>query len=418
MGRVAASYPGRMQEPTPAQYQPRITPWGHLWRTLLVLLVSAAAWAPVAQAQLDQAPVYFWVDLGVGLASFGLMFLRRRFPFPIAVLLQLVAVFSASSAGPSLLTCVSLATRRVLWQIVVVGVVGVVTSQVFSTYQPSPGNDSWAVNLVVGLLFAVAALASGMYIGSRRALMWTLRDRAERAEAEQEVRVAQARSAERARIAREMHDALAHRISLVSMHAGALAYRDDLTPEQVRDSAEVIQSKAHEALTDLRQVLGVLRGEDVRPGHRPQPTFADVPALVEEARAAGMRVQYDERLYDATTLPEQVGRTVYHVVQEGLTNARKHAPGTQASVTVSGSESSGVEVVVRNLRQLGHVTRTPGAGLGLVGLAERVELAGGTLERLDRPDAFTLRAVLPWPSPVEESPEVPTPTPRPAPTAG
>jgi signal transduction histidine kinase len=386
-----------MQEPTPAQYQPRITPWGHLWRTTVVLLVSAAAWAPVAQAQLDQAPVYFWVDLGVGLASFGLMFLRRRFPFPIAVLLQLVAVFSASSAGPSLLTCVSLATRRVLWQIVVVGAVGVVTSQIFATYQPSPGNDSWALNLVIGLLFAVAALASGMYIGSRRALVWTLRDRAERAEAEQEVRVAQARSAERARIAREMHDVLAHRISLVSMHAGALAYRDDLSPEQVRDSAEVIQDKAHEALTDLRQVLGVLRGDEPGVGHRPQPTFADVPALVDEAREAGMRVRYDERVVTAAAMPEQVGRTVHHVVQEALTNARKHAPGTQVTVAVTGGQGDGVEVTVRNHRLIGHVTSTPGAGLGLVGLAERVELAGGTLEHHDGPDTFTLRVRLPWP---------------------
>ena len=100
-----------------------------------------------------------------------------------------------------------------------------------------------------------------MYIGSRRELLWTLRNRAETAEAEQELRVSQARSNERARIAREMHDVLAHRISQISMHAGALSFRDDLTADEMRDSAAVIQEKAHEALTDLRGVLGVLRDD-------------------------------------------------------------------------------------------------------------------------------------------------------------
>ena len=137
----------------------------------------------------------------------------------------------------------------------------------------------------------------GMYIGSRRELLWTLRDRAERAEAEQALRVEQGRLNERTRIAREMHDVLAHRISLIAMHAGALAYRTDLTAEEMRQTAELIQAKSHEALTDLRQVLGVLRdGEAGGRSERPQPTFADLSALVLEAEGAGMRIQYDDRV--------------------------------------------------------------------------------------------------------------------------
>ena len=132
----------------------------------------------------------------------------------------------------------------------------------------------------------------GLYIGSRRELLWTLRHRAERAEAEQELRVAQARTNERARIAREMHDVLAHRISQVSMHAGALAFREDLTPDEVRTSAAVIREKAHEALTDLRGVLGVLRGADGEPALAPQPTYADLGDLVEEAREGGLHVDF------------------------------------------------------------------------------------------------------------------------------
>ena len=150
-------------------------------------------------------------------------------------------------------------------------------------------------------------LAWGMYIGSRRELLWTLRHRAERAEAEQELRAAQSRSNERERIAREMHDVLAHRISQISMHAGALAFREDLTADEMRDSAGVIQAKAHEALTDLRGVLGVLRDGPASSPHAPLPTYADLPALVEEARGSGMsghlRRPADRRRAGARTRP-------------------------------------------------------------------------------------------------------------------
>ena len=95
-----------------------------------------------------------------------------------------------------------------------------------------------------------------------------------------------------------MHDVLAHRISLIAMHAGAMAYRKDLTAEEMHETAELIQAKSHEALTDLRQVLGVLRDDDDRRrcSERPQPTFGDLAALVLEAEGAGMRIQYDDRV--------------------------------------------------------------------------------------------------------------------------
>ncbi len=401
-----------MQRARPEDYQPQLTLWSHVWRSVLALAISVLAFGSTAPAQWRDARPLFWLDLGLGLLCFVLMFWRRRHPMGIALISTLAGVASVSSAGPGLLIVVSLATRRRVREIAVVAVLGIVTTQIFYAYQPMDTQNAWLVNLVFAVIFTVAAVSAGMYIGSRRELLWTLRDRAHRAESEQALRVRQARDAERARIAREMHDVLAHRISLVSMHAGALAYRDDLTPDQVRESAEVIQSKAHEALTDLRQVLGVLRGEDAELAHRPQPTFADVPALVDEAQAAGMRVRYAEHLDDASAMPEHVGRTVYNVVQEGLTNARKHAPGTEVTVRVTGDPVGGVEVAVRNRTLLGHVTTTPGAGLGLVGLAERVGLAGGTLEHTHGQDAFTLRARLPWPArPDDQPPPAPDPTP-------
>ena len=109
------------------------------------------------------------------------------------------------------------------------------------------------------VVVTLAALGWGMYIGSRRELLWTLRQRAERAEAERDLRVGKAQSDERARLAREMHDVLAHRISQVSMHAGALSFRTDLDAVALRSGIAEVQSTANEALTDLRNVLGVSR---------------------------------------------------------------------------------------------------------------------------------------------------------------
>ena len=179
---------------------------------------------------------------------------------------------------------------------------------------------------------------------------------------------------------------------LCSTHKRVLSTCTDLTPEQVRESAEIIQTKAHEALTDLRQVLGVLRGDSTGLTETPQPTYADVPALVQEAREAGMHVDLDAVLDEA--LPEQAGRTVYRVVQEGLTNARKHAPHAHARVTITADEDD-VAVTVWNAHSVANPSATPGAGLGLVGLTERVQLAGGRLQHSSDADGFTLRAWIP-----------------------
>ncbi len=237
-------------------------------------------------------------------------------------------------------------------------------------------------------------LGWGMYIGSRRELIWTLRNRAERAEAEQELRVAQARSQEQARIAREMHDVLAHRISQISMHAGALAYRDDLTAEEMRASAAVIRDKAHEALNDLRGVLGVLRDGTPASGcwrhSRRTPTC---PCLVYEAVESGVRVELEDLV--AEPVPDAVGRTVYRIVQEGITNVRKHAPGALLTVRVSGSPEDGIDLLLRNPIGFGP-SHTPGAGLGLVGLAERAELRGGRLDHGRDGSTFVLHGWIPW----------------------
>lgn len=384
-----------MLAPDQQDYNPPLTRWGHVWRTFVCLVISVLAHGEIGAQQWNEQRGWFWVDLGIGLVSFGLVFYRRRRPFAIALVLSLFGLVSLSSAGPAVLALVSYATWRRIPGIVAVGVAGIVTGQLYYYLQPAYDNQDppW-VNFTFLVVFTAALTAVGMYLGSRRELLWTLRERARQAESEQELRVDQARSAERERIAREMHDVLAHRISLVTLHAGALAYRTDLTPEQIRETAELIQTKAHEALTDLRQVLGVLRGEQ---DDRPQPTLADLDRLLTESRDGGMVVELTDALVGGAP-SEQIGRTLYRVVQEGLTNARKHASGTHVAVRLDGDPASGVTVTVHNARPVGSSGRpaAPGSGLGLVGLRERAALVGGTVEVRRAPDGFTLRGWLPW----------------------
>ena len=237
-------------------------------------------------------------------------------------------------------------------------------------------------------------LGWGMYIGSRRELIWTLRNRAERAEAEQELRVSQARSNERARIAREMHDVLAHRISQISMHAGALAFRDDLTADEMRASAAVIQREgARGAHRPARRARRAPRRRHRRAARRARSRRTPTcPRWSPRPREAGLNV--DARRTGstptATPVPDAVGRTVYRIVQEGITNARKHAPG--ALLTIAGQRLARTTASTSCCATRSASARPgrPGAGLGLVGLTERAELRGGRLEH--RRDGSSVRA--------------------------
>lgn len=379
-----------------APWQPRLTLWSHAWRMALALLISGIAWVTVAEPQWLERRGFFWLDVTLGVASFGVVLLRRRYPMTVALVLAVASGLSGLAAGPSTLAAVSLATRRRYLQIALLAIVSFVAAQTFFVTQPPVEPEPLWVVTAVNVAAITATLAMGMYIGSRRELLWTLRERALRAETEQALRVGQARATERERIAREMHDVLGHRISLVTMHAGALAYRQDLDRAQVAASARVIQDNAHQAMVELRSILGVLRGSDNGAApDQPQPTLDDVPALVEEAVSSGTTVDLTVDVEDAVALPEQAGRTIYRVVQEGLTNVRKHAGAARATVCITGDRDSGVSVRLENQLPPGH--RRPGEpGFGLVGLTERAELAGGTLRWQVRNGRFALEVWLPW----------------------
>lgn len=356
--------------------------------------ISAVIWLPAWQMEADTTDLWWVLDMVLGAAAYVLVFLRRRHPLTIALLVAAFSSVSGIAGGPAVLAAVSVATRRRWREIAVVGSANFAAAEFYSAITSTSDDPRWLI-LVANAIGTGAMLGWGMYIGSRRELIWTLRSRAERAEAEQELRLAQSRSNERARIAREMHDVLAHRISQVSMHAGALAYREDLSADQMRASATVIRDQAHEALTDLRDVLGVLRDDDTgEPRSAPQPTYADLACLVEEAREGGMRVELED-LVGERAVPDAVGRTIYRIVQEGITNARKHAPGALLAIRITGGPEDGLSVLLTNPVGFGP-TQTPGAGLGLVGLTERAELRGGWLRAGRRGARFELEGWIPW----------------------
>jgi len=340
-----------------------------------------------------------WLDIGLGIASTGAIWTRRRWPTAFALVMVPIGCVSLTAVFAGMLSLFTVAIHRKVAISASIAVLNAAAAPIFQLWRPDPELPFWLVTaLAVVTTFAI--FAWGMFVRARRQLVVSLHERAVRAESEQQLRVGQARYLERTRIAREMHDVLAHRISLLSLHAGALEIRPDAPPDEVARAAGVIRSSAHQALQDLREVIGVLREEDVEPT-RPQPTLADVPELIEESRGAGMKVTLDCRVDDIDTVPAAVGRNAYRIVQEGLTNARKHASGVRVEIIFEGTAGRGLTVAVRNPAPVGESVPTgiPGAGTGIIGLAERTGLAGGRLVHGRTPSGdFELRAWLPWPA--------------------
>jgi signal transduction histidine kinase len=374
----------------------------------VAIAAATAAW-PLLLAQEVEAGTYTWptggrlaVEIAATLVALLLLWWRRRHPVGVAIAI-LPVVVSAFAVVPAFVALYAVAAYR-RWTVATVVAVGYlgVSLGAAAVFDPP---EAWWPRILMLAAFHAVPVAFGMVRNARLALLRELEDRATRAETEQQMWVDRARRLERQRIAREMHDVVAHRISLVSLHAGALSYRSDATPDEVADAAEVIRTSANEALEELRDVIAVLRDapDDVEP-EPPQPTLADLPVLLERCRATGARLTVREQPV-VPSLPTTVERTAYRVIEEGLTNAAKHAPGSTVEVAVGPARHGGVEVEVANLLPIPHRdgdgegarAGVPGSGAGLVGLVERVALAGGDLTYGPTEDGrFRLRAEIPW----------------------
>ena len=338
------------------------------------------------------------------LALGALLAVRRRWPIPVLWLSALALVpywvLDYVDTGATVIMLVLLYTVAancerdralphvlgVTALLVAVMVAGVVAS----------AEDLPAIAVLGNVVIFVTAFVLGDSVRNRRAYLAEVEARAERAEAERETAARQAVQEERTRIARELHDVVAHSVSVMVVQAGAARRVLDRHPDQTVESLEIIERTGHAALDELRRVLGVLRAEHAHASTAPQPTADDISGLVDQWREAGLRVvlRVDG---SPTDVAPGVGLTMYRVVQEALTNVMKHAGPASATVDLRYRPDAVTIVVTDDGR--GPVTdadRVPSAGQGLIGMRERVELFGGDLTVGPRPGGgFLVRATLP-----------------------
>ncbi|GIF21369.1 signal transduction histidine kinase [Actinoplanes tereljensis] len=233
------------------------------------------------------------------------------------------------------------------------------------------------------LLVAIAALGDILY--RRRRTTQLLAEKEELTELE---RAKRAVLEERTRIAREMHDVVAHHMSMIAVRAETAPYRLPDLPADAQEEMAGIAAAAREALTDMRRLLGVLRSEQGEAEKAPQPGIADLDQLVRTAREAGVEVTYTP---DLSEVPGTVGLTAYRIVQEALANAARHAPGKPVTVEARGFPDR-LELTVRNALD---GEPAAGGGHGLVGMRERAALLGGSLNAGAVESEFVVHAVLP-----------------------
>ena len=337
------------------------------------------------------------LDAAVLMVVAALMPVLNRHRLLGAGLQAALAALSPAGTPGSTIATVNTAWRERFWPAAALAATGVAAHLLRWIWRPYPGlTFGWWLILVLAV--HAALFGWGAQARARQHLLASLAERARRAEAEQAQQVAEARAQERTLIAREMHDVLAHRLSLLATYAGAMEYRPDAPAEQRAQAAGVIRTSVHEALEELREVIAVLRDESTEEGGdgtRPQPTLGDLPALVTECTSAGMAVTVTDETTGAP--PSTIGRAAYRIVQEALTNARKHSAGAPVDIALTGDAEQGeLTVMVRNPLIADGGAHLPGSGTGLVGLAERARLVGGHLEHRAGPQGFEVEARLPW----------------------
>ncbi|MEV0605933.1 histidine kinase [Polymorphospora rubra] len=315
------------------------------------------------------------VAVGIASVAGAVLLLRRRFHWLLAPLFLTAATGLLGESFLLPLLCVALfdlaADRRAG-----TAVSCILASLGINAILTTPSSLEDASPYLASALFMMGCVLGGLWRGSRRRAVQLLADQVEHLKVEASLREEAARIRERARIAAEMHDVLAHRLSLIALHTGVLAARSDDLPDRVADRLRLLRTVSTEALTDLREVLYALHAPEPGTDQR-RPAIGQVNDLVDEGRTAGQRIGL---LVEGT--PEMVPTThrfaVYRVVQEALTNARKHADGATVTVRVDyRPPATSVEVANTGGQP------APGAidsGYGLVGLRERLTALGGRLQ--------------------------------------
>jgi signal transduction histidine kinase len=358
-----------------------------------------------------------WGGLGFSLAIAVLMTVRRRWPDLVTLagtLLGLAQIVGYVQPGVSsvgyLVFAYTAAAFGSAWAsrlAVAAGLAaGPLTFWRFNGQDPAtgstPGPGTWQMVFISVLMSTpfVLSWAWGRLTRVRRAYLVELEDRAARLERERDARAKVAVAAERARIARELHDVVAHNVSVMIVQADGAAYVLDNSPQQAKEALATIAGTGRQALVEMRRLLGVLRTTEQAEEYVPQPGVEELPELLEQVRTAGLPVDFVTS-GDPRELPRGLELTVYRIVQEALTNVRKHGgPHARARVSVDFGDRA-LEVLVEDDGR-GTTGDQPagggadGLGHGLIGMRERVGMVSGTLDIGPRPGGgFRIRAVLP-----------------------
>jgi signal transduction histidine kinase len=267
--------------------------------------------------------------------------------------------------------------------------------------QTTPGH-SQPYDSIFQVLIFFTAWAAGMVSRAKRASLTAARSRADRAEAEADRQATQAAALERTRIARELHDIVAHHVSLMAVQAEAATSLLPDRPVQAQKSVEIIGDTARQALSELRRLLGVLRGPSERAETSPQATLADIDGLLDQVRGAGLAVEFDV-VGTPFPLAPGIDLTAHRIIQEALTNTLRHSAASRAAVLVSYEPgfvtvgiADGGSGATRSAERAETGTVLAGSSLGLAGIAERVASCGGSLSvGPTPPDGFAVTARLP-----------------------
>lgn len=400
--------------------------WRSLLYCLLVFLGSTVSFAfsPTALAAQAGSNWGVLVSLAGFLVTLGAcvaLFWRHRFPFVLAVASALVPLALPIGNTLAFVALAALLGRRrgpaTWWAAGLTGLTSVVVvlrdaaaspngasllKTVFAPRGAAESADTPAPVLAVVVFAALGialAVGAGLLVRAGRVSRAATEDVAEERQISTRLGDEVARSAERERIAREVHDVMGHRLSIIALHAGVLesASRASTGADpRVSESAHLVRESAVAAVDDLHSLLDLLR--EPAGSEPPSLPLTELPRVVAESVQAGQVIASSIFIQDAEAADPNLSRAVHRIVQEILTNARKHAPGQTVTLTVTGSPADGIVIDATNPLPTGATSSPQGALRGLAGLAERVELVGGTLRHgVDRGGSvFHVHATLPW----------------------
>lgn len=388
------------------------------WRTIVVVAVCAAfaflltmfSWGLGTSGFLpvDSGvfPFLFAVDLAMGVFSLFLVavFHRRRTFLPAAVAAALLGA-SLTSFPAGMYCLVSGVARVSRPRIVVLAVLPVAVQVAVGVAGGAISGEMYGMQLALESSALIVGIGVALGLGSRARManLYALSREAEVIQREQQLviqardaEVERVRTAERTRLAREVHDALSHELSVIAMHAGALEFREDLTGEQQHESAKTIAASARRAGSELRHVITTLRDDEARVS---PDDLRHLSALAERVTAAGspttLRVLPGLMINDVTL---SVSQQLFRVIRELLHNAVRHAPGQPVTVTLEGNPDQGLLVECWNsVQPSAEGPDSSGSGVGQVGMAEVARLLGGRFEAGFEANEYKVRMWVPWP---------------------